>query len=394
MKSISINFFLAFLIAVLLVTMLNNHLFQSSAVQAILYLLQILFISYLVSCNSQFGVNVFNNKKNLICLCVIVFGMLVFYKQSPLVGNVLKFFGYISCFYLGLNFEKYDVDIKPKSLILNMVCFLPLLIVGIFDHSLNQSMFFPNSNTFVYWGGCCALLYYTLNNGENKAVHISAIILLLYVLVGSSLGIVAALLLSIIIINRRNKNLMVMTIVMAFVFYLLVLYSSFSIFARIRNVIEIYKSMSLDDWLNLKELELWTLQNDNAVADNMRSDNTSSIWRLQHWLRITDDFFTNWMYSFLIGLGDNYTKFYHHLKPHNDFLRVLIEYGGVVFFVLISYIKQLFSAIRNEKCFYFILPLILYHLTENLIDGFPSNCLFYFCTGYWYYKCIVKTAVI
>ena len=381
---------LSCILFVILLTMVNNYNTNFSIVRYILYGIEFMLIGIMYNKAKLNGFKTFNNKF-IICLLIITLGMILF-EYDAFFSNLIKFIGYATCFSFGRATSKHQQLSPPKYVIAGLIM-LPLFIVAIGDHTLNQSLFFPNSNCFTYWGLCCSILYYTSFHSQTKTLEISIIILLSYIAIGSSLGILAAVILSFIIINRKNRKLMTITIISCLLLMIGIQWIDISIFKRIRNVIDIYKSLSLQDWLNLTELNLYELQSANSVDDNIRSDNTSSIWRFQHWITLLYDYIENLEYSLFVGLGDNYAQFNHRLRPHNDWLRILIEYGAIVFFIVITWTRRFCQIVNRTKVYYMFLAVIIYHITENLIDSFPANCLMYICAGYWYQTLSKKSNV-
>lgn len=367
--------------------MLNNYNDSSTVIKYSLYAAEIIFIAFLHDFTISKGYTLFANRKFLISLTIVALGMVIF-NNNPDYSNLMKFFGYGCCFYYGCYSAGYGIKLSRATLY--GLVFLPLLIVALGDHTEAKSLFFPRSNTFVYWGLCCSILYYTVSQSNPKALLIAFGIVCAYILVGSSLGVVVALILSVLIINRKNKKLICMSFLGGGLILFCILYSDLPIFSRIRNVIDIWQSLTWDDWKNISQINLYELQSANAAEEGMRNDNTSSIWRFQHWIKLIADFFSNIEYSPFVGLGDNYAAFYHVLVPHNDWLKLLVEYGLFVFVTVIYWVNRFCKIIHKELIYYLFLTAIIYHMTENLITAFPANCILYICAGYWYKKCIYK----
>lgn len=383
-----LKYILYFLLLVILVTMANNFLAENLIIKYSLYFLEIAIIYFIFRVIVRSNYNFFNRKSTVLFSLLIGINIITS-SYEPIYANLIKFFGYI-CFYsLGALYGSKTFKMERYKKITYLLIAIPFFIVAFFDHSLNQNLFFPNSNNFTYWGICSSFLYYTVNQDDKYVLWKSIFILLLYIGAGSSLGILSAVILSTIIINRNNRRLILFTILSSIIFVIMVLYSNLSVFERIRNVILIYQSMSLNDWKHLQDLNLYDLGQVQNISSNSRSDNTSSIWRMQQWLRIMNDFLINWYYAIFIGLGDNYTAYNFGLKPHSEFFRTLGEYGLIVFFIIYAWVKKLIKIVKNNKCYYFILAILIYHCTENLLESFPANSIFYLCLGYWYYylKC-------
>ena len=72
------------------------------------------------------------------------------------------------------------------------------------------------------------------------------------------------------------------------------------------------------------------------------------------------------------------------LVPHNDWLRVLYELGFISFVIfLILNAKIYFALLKLDKFLSVIfLTIMIFMLSENLINNFLSMSLLYFSSGY------------
>lgn len=367
---------------IILLTMLNNSILDSSTFMYVLYLIEIIFIIYLFHLVIKFEFSIINNNSVLVCFSVLFFSFLL--STEPVYSNLLKYIGYLLSVNVGMALAFRRKQIKPSNIVLFSIIITPLILVLLFDKTINKCLFFPASNTLVFWGLCVSLLYFKCK-GDNSIIK-CGIILLAYVFTGSTLGVIVALALSIVFLNRKNVKLISITLLLSLILLLMIMYSDFSIFKRIRNVIDVFNTMTINDWKNLRDVDLYTLQSLNAVEEGERGDNTSAIWRFQHWLILIDDYLKYWYYSFFVGLGDNYSKMETGLKPHNDYLRITIEYGLIVLFIVLSWLIKTYRVLKRKRIIYFILPAFIYFSTENLIDSFPANCILFLCIGHSLYE--------
>lgn len=364
--------------------MLDNSLYESPALKYSIYGLLVFLIVWLYKTIKKFHVNIFANKSVMVfmlCMCInFVF--------SPYVDSyvlLLKYGAYILCFRFGYEVFANNIPMKVNKWMLYAFVLTPLILVSFFDHTAHKTVFFALSNVYSYLGLTLTLLLFVLYEDRKKIFYYSFAILGLYILSCSSLGILVAVALSIFIINRRNTRLMLVSLFLGFIAIFLVLYSDISIFTRVRDVLNITMSLTWDDWKNLQDLDMHSLE--IAYGGNSdRTDNTSAIWRLAHWSGLLGEYFENWYYSILFGLGNGYSEVHTGFDPHNEYLRLLIEYGMIVFIIVFKWIRKLCGALYKTKAFYFVLSVLLYHLTENLVDFFIGNAIVYFCVGYLYCK--------
>lgn len=383
-----LNSILATLFIVMLITMINNACSQNISINLVIYLIEILLIGYL------FFINIKSLSNLIYSSPIIFFGSLILIVNiilSPYGGEpvrLLKFFGYILIAIYGYNLGKRTV-FEPNRILVNLITFVPLFIVAVLDHTAIKNMFFPNSNNFVFWGIVVSLLYYSANQHrrDNHIFYKSILIFLLYILVGSSVGVIVAFILSVFYLNRRNLKLIFISVVTILFLGVFAAYSDIAVFVRLRNATEVF---TIIDWKSIGDIEsflninLYELNNNISTIEGQRNDHTSALWRLQQWVTILCSYFKNWWYAIPVGLGDNFTTKSTGLPPHNDFLRVLCEYGILVFGAVMAYITKALHCIRREYVAYFLFAIFFYHLTENLIDTFPTCCIYYLILSYSY----------
>lgn len=377
--SSNINIFSFYLLFITITAMMNNSIFDNSIVRLIIYITEVIFIVYIY--NKSKAARKYS--QSFVCFSIfMIISFIISYKTANYV-NLLKYAGYSLVFYYGKKCCSYN-RLSVNKYILFLLITVPLLLVFFFDHTPKRTLFFPNSNNFTYWGICIALFYYITGNGGKNRFNYSLIILFMYLAVGTSLGILVAFICSILIINRNNIRLILAAMIFLGMGILLTFYTDIPLFLRLQNQITVLSSLSLYDWMHLGDLSMYEVQQNLSLNELSRDDNTSALWRFQHWAFILTEFFRHWYYSFIVGLGDGYFKTLSG-PPHNDYLRVLAEYGFIVFLIILKWIKKLFKYISSNKSFYFVLTILIYHFTENLVETFPASCLFYFSLGYIYY---------
>jgi hypothetical protein len=311
------------------------------------------------------------------------------YDSEPV--RLLKFFGYVLIAIYGYQLGTSS-PFKVNDKLLKSIVFIPLILVAFLDKTPVKNMFFPNSNNFVFWGLAMALLYYVSGkNDDTRHIFIKSLLVFgLYVTVGSSLGVIVAFMLGVCVLNIRNVKLISIALFSALALIPVILYSDIPVVVRLRNTIEVF---TLVDWKsmanieNFLDLNLYELNSGVSTTEGQRNDNTSAIWRIQQWITIMYYYLQEWWYSIFVGLGDNFATKKTGLPPHNDFLRVLCEYGIFVFAAILSYVVKALKTVRKEPIAYFLFAIFFYHLTENLIDTFPTCCIYYLILAYSY-SCI------
>ena len=69
------------------------------------------------------------------------------------------------------------------------------------------------------------------------------------------------------------------------------------------------------------------------------------------------------------------------LPPHNDYLRVLAEYGLFNFLVFVPFVLSIALSIKQQAAKIIFTVLLIYFLSENLLDNFTSMALFFSYAG-------------
>ena len=376
--------FVAMITAASLLTMLNNRLLESPVLKYGIYGLMTYSVYYVVSYTYKIKPHFYKNDKVIILLLLLSINLL-FSPYDPLYPRLIKYFGYIGSFVLGYILCENNIELKCKKWFLFSLVFIPVICVGLFDHTPHKSLFFPLSNVFSFYGLCASLFIFTIFNENKNIFKWTIFIILLYIASASTLGIVVAIAFAILIINRHNFKLMSATLFLCLLVVFCVNYIDLPIFLRIRDVINLAGSLSWYDWTHLKDMDFYQMDIQlDKVSD--RSDNSSFLWRLAHWQKIMDGYFEHWWYSIPFGLGDGYSVVKCGNFCHNEFLKFFAENGIIVFYILMQWVKMVEVKLKYDKVYYFILAIICYHLTENLIDAFVPCTMFYFSLGYWYKK--------
>lgn len=367
-----------------MLTMLNYRLNENVALKYSIYGLLVYFVVWIIRYTYNIKPGIYNDKKVIILFLFLSLNLL-FSPYDPLYPRLIKYLGYLGSFVFGYILCENNIKLKCNKWYLIALVFVPIVCVGLLDHTTHKTLFFQLSNSFSFYGLCASLFVFTIYNNVDNIFKWVILLIIAYIGSASTLGIVVAMALAIVIINRKNIKLMFMTVLLGITTLLCVMYVDLQIFLRIRDVVNLAISLSWDDWANLKDMDLYQV----GLGVNMesdRSDNTSFLWRIAHWQKILDGYFENWWYAIPFGLGDGYSLIKCGYNCHNEFLKFFAENGIVVFIIIIGWLKKADFILRDNKVYYFILAIICYHLTENLIDTFVACVMFYFCLGYWIKK--------
>lgn len=109
----------------------------------------------------------------------------------------------------------------------------------------------------------------------------------------------------------------------------------------------------------------------------------SAFFRVIHWANIWDLFSHNNVLVLLFGYGAGQTQYlaYAQLPPHNDYLRILVEYGPFNLIVFVAFLIYVALSIRPVPARILFSVLLIYMLSENLLDNFTSMAIYFAYAG-------------
>ncbi len=316
----------------------------------------------------------------IVLVSVIVIANYILSPYDHYSSDLLKFFGYFCCYKYGSSLAcKYNKIVVDKK-ILYLLIFVPLIAVAFFDNTLVNNAFFVTPNTFVYIGVSIGLLYLLTHYEKKNAFWIAWGIVAMYVLLCTSLGVIVAIFIAYIILNLKKTHLPYL-ILGSVVAILAILYIDIPVFVRFRDVFHIWSSMSSSELKNIQDVNFYEISG-RVELEGERTDVSSSIWRVVQWTGIFLAFIGDYL-KIPFGEGVGWCVDSTGMMPHNDFLLILVEYGAIVFSFIVYFIRCIYKRMKTEgMLIYFILPMFLYHLTENLIQSFPPNVVLYFVVGW------------
>jgi hypothetical protein len=135
---------------------------------------------------------------------------------------------------------------------------------------------------------------------------------------------------------------------------------------------------------------IWSL-NPSTVArmtykqliDLTGTTDLSAFFRIIHWTNIWEYYSTQGLSVILFGYGAGQTGVvaYMPMPPHNDYLRVIAEYGLFTFLVFAFFVASIVTSIKLQAAKILFTVLLIYFLSENLVDNFTSMALFFAYAG-------------
>jgi O-antigen ligase len=109
----------------------------------------------------------------------------------------------------------------------------------------------------------------------------------------------------------------------------------------------------------------------------------SAFFRIIHWTNIFEYYSTQGLVGLLFGYGAGQSGVIAviPMPPHNDYLRVLAEYGFLNFLVFVFFVASVAMSLRLQAARILFTVLLIYFLSENLLDNFTSMALFFSYAG-------------
>lgn len=113
------------------------------------------------------------------------------------------------------------------------------------------------------------------------------------------------------------------------------------------------------------------------------STDLSGFFRLIHWTNIWDIYSNGSIGTLIFGYGAGQTPAltYAEMVPHNDYLRILVEYGPINLAIFASFLLYIRGALKTPPARVLFVVLCIYFFSENLLDSFTSMTLFFAYAG-------------
>jgi hypothetical protein len=119
------------------------------------------------------------------------------------------------------------------------------------------------------------------------------------------------------------------------------------------------------------------------LVELTRTTDLSAFFRIIHWSNIWDVYSRGGIVVWLFGYGAGQTGplTYAGLVPHNDYLRILAEYGIFNLTIFVCFLVHIWRALTSGAGKVLFSVLCIYFFSENLLDNFTSMALFFAYAG-------------
>jgi O-antigen ligase len=113
------------------------------------------------------------------------------------------------------------------------------------------------------------------------------------------------------------------------------------------------------------------------------SSDVSGYFRIVHWSDILKIYGDGGVLVWLFGYGAGQTPLLTTLAlvPHNDYLKVLAEFGLVSFLTFTFFLSRVLFEVKQMDARILLTILFIYFFSENLINNFASMALFFGFAG-------------
>ncbi|MBR1156040.1 O-antigen ligase family protein [Bradyrhizobium sp. JYMT SZCCT0428] len=270
-----------------------------------------------------------------------------------------------------------------RSIETRYICFLAILpiafLVAVGDSRVPDFVANNIGNTFSYFANAniatlyfSALVFALSDRLKGRAIFLQFLNAALMNKIGAAVATVVAVCLWILIPLRKES-------VIALTAFAAVSAIAFSLGAFDRAV-TLLGSMSL-----LVELgpEVVSRMSFGKLVELTGTTDLSGFFRVIHWANIWDIYSSGGLATLLFGYGIGQTPYLTVLQfvPHNDYLRILAEYGPLNLIVFVGFLLHVLSNLKTGHAKVLFMILLIYFFSENLIDHFVSMTLYFTYAG-------------
>lgn len=312
-----------------------------------------------------------------------IFGSTVLNFRSSEIVDVIKiaiapFFVAIGSS-LAMETSKWSIEERGTKLLFWGLILFPLLAIliqlatGARDFSENQQIgFFANRNNAGLYAICVLSFYCVLTKKPLTWPILYLGVGLMFGTLGLFLAVVVALFLS----TGRAVHLAAGAIAVVALLLLVSAFPDVGSKLRIKPVID---SIGL---LASGRIDLETV----TYADLVRLLNTqdlSFLFRLKHWHNLFNIYINGDIFNYLFGFGSGASVELStiNLVPHNDYIRVLFEFGLIAFIGFIGLLASIAQSIPRGWTLTPLLIVVIYFFSENLINNYLAMTLFFLSLG-------------
>lgn len=267
----------------------------------------------------------------------------------------------------------FNVIIGLSYIIIFSLFLYPFLL-----HNGRFSSIFAHPNHLAYVVNLLIFCFIFLYNKNYKQLLILFLLTIILFLTNSSGGIlclIGLILTRILLSNKKSLYLL---------FFILCVALLFLFKDSIPAITTIFdKFNSIDTYELQKKIAMYQFGNDSSL-----------VWRITYWSALIRELFADSLLVVIFGYGagtmssGNYLFYWMITDPHNDFVRIILEYG---FFGFITFSFYLYLVIKTHKIGFYIIPLLFLPMfVGNIVVNVPYILLFCTILGSLNFKGIVS----
>ena len=340
-------------------------LLLSAVFPAALYFYLPILIVYSLLLRKSISLNRISKVYLYLCLLVLVF----FGIHSVISGGIqlvflkglLRYFAYFSFALYASTLSKSVISLLFKTTILFFIFTLPLAIYQIKTLGRYQNIF-SHANHFSYVLMIC--FYYVLKYKAFKPSirPIIMFILIISLILASSSGAILTVLILLLYhyFSKAKRNFFKF----AFSFLVLVVVIlGISFTEKISSQIESLQYLNLD--FIYEKAKVYEPGGYGSL-----------VWRLIYWMQILQSFLANNAFVLFFGEGidtltkSNYLYSFMYTDPHNDYLKVLVEFGILGLTLLFALLAKIYFIFKK---FDILIMLMVPLFFANIIVSWPFN---------------------
>ena len=282
------------------------------------------------------------------------------------VKGIARYVSYLMFAIILSHFDKSDISNSFKVLIVYFALSLPIAVYQFLELGRYQNIF-SHANHLAYVLVMCIyfLIFYKPFTPNWKYVFLALLFVsLIFTKSSGAMLVLLGLWAFSLIKSKKISSAKKLILLLVFIgLTILILNSSEKISSQINTI----------NYLN------WDFLLERA--ESFKAGGYGSfIWRIVYWLEIIISFLAEPFYKIFFGLGvDSLTKGnmpyeFMYKDPHNDFLKILVEYGVLGLILFLGLIMRVYYLTKNN--FYLIILIIIPLFFGNAIVNFPFNIAF------------------
>ena len=391
MKFNKYNFYFTNFIIVYLIALLIEAV-QPNVIIGVDYIAPVFIISYSII-RIILNINKITLKMYAIVTVVVLFQFTNIFINEVVFKESIKFIGVFLVLFLGIVDGHYVVCsnkaphriIRAKAMLLTIPFLFPILktIIGGVGSNDFFTLIFANRNNSVFY--YLSIFVYFAGTEWKYLNRLSIVIISLYF---KTQGAIIAIALSYIVIYKRYKAVGAYLVILFLVIVIGSAINQHEAFNLpvLNRLSEVYNAFIIV--VNAYPIKDIPFLEYGEIVRVSGSTDLSLFFRIKQWTEMVQFGLNMSVKEFLfgIGLGNISDITSTRLIAHNDYLKIFIEAGAIVFIATINMyyivIRKIFYMERDLS--WVILAILMYFFTENLLNNFLAMSMFSYGLGRMY----------